>query len=297
MNLWPVVAAVAAVLLFTLVSASPVLQLSFPGTYRPIQRHHHRQMRLNAFKIRNQAPHRDYPLKEAKPQDVKLVNYRNKLYHGPITVGTPGQQFSVTFDTATQTSWLPSVHSPPDKRAAHNPRRYNNATSSTYKANGGFTVKNQVFGEAILEPARFADDPINDGVIGLGLSKSARKGHRTVFDNMVSQGLLPAPVFSFYMNRDNTDDRDSVLTLGGTNSEYYTGEFTFADLITPHSWNFWVDGVQISNRYGIYSKRRCQAVVDSANACIVGPKDLTDALNKMLGGVTLPVLPKNVSSL
>ncbi|GFN99456.1 cathepsin d [Plakobranchus ocellatus] len=136
MNLRPVVAAAAAVLLFTLVSASPVLQLSFPGTYRPIQRHQYRQMRLNAFKIRNQAPHRDYPLQEAKPKDVKLVNYRNKLYHGPITVGTPGQQFSVTFDTATQTSWLPSVHSPPDKRAAHNPRRYNNATSSTYKAIG-----------------------------------------------------------------------------------------------------------------------------------------------------------------
>ncbi|GFO17240.1 cathepsin d, partial [Plakobranchus ocellatus] len=197
-----------------------------------------------------------------------------KLYHGPITVGTPGQQFSVTFDTATQTSWLPSVHSPPDKRAAR-----------------GFTVKNQVFGEAILEPARFADDPINDGVIGLGLSNIARKGHRTVFDNMVSQGLLPAPVFSFYLNRDNPDDRDSVLTLGGTNSEYYTGEFTFADLIVPHSWNFWLDGVQLSNGTGIYSERRYQAVVDSANAFIVGPKDVTDALNKKLGGITRPILP------
>ncbi|GFO35137.1 cathepsin d, partial [Plakobranchus ocellatus] len=147
-----------------------------------------------------------------------------------------------------------------------NPRKYNNASSSTYRSNGEeftadynsgqvrgylsqdsvtvgrFTVKNQVFGEAILEPDRFADHLINDGVIGLGLSNIAKNEHPSVFDNMVSQELLPAPVFSFYLNRDNTDDRDSVLILGGTNAEYYTGEFTFADLIVPNSWNFWLDG-------------------------------------------------------
>ncbi|GFN99460.1 cathepsin d, partial [Plakobranchus ocellatus] len=315
MNLWPVAAA-AAVLVFTLVSATPVQQLSFSGAYRPIQQPQKKLRRQNAIKIHNQPPLRDYLPRETKPQDVKLVNFRNKLYHGPITVGTPGQQFNVTFDTATRKMWLPSVHSPPDKNAYHSPRRYNNASSSTYKTNGeaftaeyelsevkgylsqdivtvgGFTVKNQVFGEVILESNRFANHTLQDGIIGLGISNIAENEHPTVFENMISQGVLPAPVFSFYFNRYNTDDRDSVLTLGGTNSEYYTGEFTFADLIAPNSWNFWVDGVQLPNRYGIYSKRRCQAVVDSVSTFIVGPKDVTDILNKMLGGEKIPSSPK-----
>ncbi|GFN84930.1 hypothetical protein PoB_001143600 [Plakobranchus ocellatus] len=64
----------------------------------------------------------------------------------------------------------------------------------------GATVLNQAFGESTLEPSIFGNT-MNDGVLGLGFSKKAAGKYPTVLDNMMSQGLLPAPVFSFYLNR------------------------------------------------------------------------------------------------
>ncbi|GFN84913.1 cathepsin [Plakobranchus ocellatus] len=45
------------------------------------------------------------------------------------------------------------------------------------------------------------DDAMNDGILGLGFSSLATVEELSVFNNMMSQGLLPAPVFSLYLNR------------------------------------------------------------------------------------------------
>ncbi|GFO33076.1 cathepsin d-like aspartic protease, partial [Plakobranchus ocellatus] len=100
-------------------------------------------------------------------------------------------------------------------------RRYNNASSSTYIANGkkfreyfdanqgywsqdrvtvaGLTVKNQFFGEVLLTYDLFKYMNI-DGVFGLMPTGSAADEGPTVFENMISQCLLPVPAFSLYLN-------------------------------------------------------------------------------------------------
>ncbi|GFN89035.1 cathepsin d [Plakobranchus ocellatus] len=223
------------------------------------------QRPIRLFSKPYQKPIRDFRTK-ATTRDIKLENYYNKLYCGCIHIGTPGQEFYVAIDTTTPITWVPSIHSPFRQIRSVFTRAsvYNNESSSTYTPNGkpfevtygpgqvsgyrsqdnmvigGATVLNQVFGEAITKPSMLADS-VNDGILGLGFSGFMADEDVTVVDNMYSQGLLPAPVFSTFFNRYGSNGSDSVLTLGGTNPEYYIGDFTFVDVNRPDRWQFEID--------------------------------------------------------
>ena len=47
------------------------------------------------------------------------------------------------------------------------------------------------------------------------------------FSNLVAQGALPAPVFSFWLNRDPASKEGGELVLGGVDPDHFTGEHTW----------------------------------------------------------------------
>ncbi|GFN84852.1 cathepsin d, partial [Plakobranchus ocellatus] len=241
-----------------------------------------------------------------------------KLYCGSMTIGTPGQEFYVAIDTKTPITWVPSIHSPSKPKFrffTRTSKEYNNESSSTYTPNGkpfevdygpgqvsgyysqdnmiigGATIHNQVFGEAIIKPKMFADS-INDGIFGMGFSGINAGEDVTIVDNMFSQGLLPAPVFSTYFNRYGSNGSDSMLTLGGTNSKYYTGDFTFIDLSRPDRWQFEIERIQVPMDHLVACWFKCQAVIDTSSSLIIGPSFDVDRMNKRLGAKPLERDPK-----
>ncbi|GFN84944.1 cathepsin d [Plakobranchus ocellatus] len=272
--------------------------------FQPVRQANQRpvQSSFQSYRRANQ----DFRLKR-RGRDVKLTNHRDKLYSCRIIIGTPGQEFNVAFDTSSSMTWVPSIHAPPRYKRMHMYKRYDDKLSRTHSTNNkpfdviddsgrvtgylsqdslriaGLEIKNQSFGEALLEPDLFWRST-NDGILGLGFSNIDGDKEATVFDNMVSQRLVTAPVFSVYLNRYGSRDPDSVLTLGGINPYYFQEGFIFADLTVPNRWQFKIDRVQLSSGDGIFSESGCEAIVDSRSSFIAGPFEETRVINEQLGG-------------
>jgi cathepsin D len=114
--------------------------------------------------------------------------------------------------------------------------------------------------------------------------KSISEGDVTpVFDQMVAQGLVPKPIFSFYLNTDQTSVPGGELIFGGSDPEYYRGTFTYVDVVEEGYWQFTMDGVFVNGKPNVYCTYPCKAIADTGTSLIVGPAINIIQLNLELG--------------
>ncbi len=92
-------------------------------------------------------------------------------------------------------------------------------------------VTDQIFAEILTEPGISFVAGAFDGILGLGFVGISVNGVPPVFDNMVEQGLVSEPVFSFWLNRDYEDDVGGQLIFGGSDESLYTGDFIYHDVV------------------------------------------------------------------
>ncbi|PIA28811.1 hypothetical protein AQUCO_06600021v1 [Aquilegia coerulea] len=237
---------------------------------------------------------------------VSLKNYMDAQYFGEIGVGTPPQKFTVIFDTGSSNLWVPSAKCY-FSVACYFHSKYKSGHSSTYKKNGksasihygtgaisGFIsedhvtvgdliVKDQDFIEATREPSITFLVAKFDGILGLGFQEIAVGNSVPVWYNMVKQGLVKEPVFSFWFNRNPEEEEGGEIIFGGVDPKHYKGEHTYVPVTQKGYWQFDMGDVLIGGKTSGFCSDGCAAIADSGTSLLAGPTTIITEINHAIG--------------
>jgi len=249
-------------------------------------------------------------LSDAAP--IPMTDFQDAEYYGEIQIGTPPQKFQVIFDTGSSNLWVPSrgCASPGCKKHT----TYDSSKSGTYQKNGqsftlpygsgtcsGFLSQDQVvfggvpikgctFGEVSNEPGEVWVESPFDGILGMAFPGIAVDKVTPPFDMLMQQHSLPKGEFAFFLQ--SGGKAGSTLTLGGVDSRFYSGDFTYVPLsLAQKLAQYWlIKGSDI--KVGGQSAKVCSwlagcpLVVDTGTSILTGPPSSVGPLLKLVGNVS-----------
>uniref|UniRef100_A0A6Q2Z5S8 Peptidase A1 domain-containing protein n=1 Tax=Esox lucius TaxID=8010 RepID=A0A6Q2Z5S8_ESOLU len=225
-------------------------------------------------------PYQDPALKYQPNEFATMYinNYDDMIYFGAISIGTPPQSFQVLFDTGSSNLWIDSIYCNTASCNAHT--KYDPRKSSTFQNNGqsfylpygsgslygifgydtvnvgGLVITKQEFGLSTNEPgSTFGDAPYN-GILGLSYPSLSVGQVTPVMDNMISQNLLQADMFAFFLSRGG--QQGSELSFGGVDQSKYEGQLNWIPVTAEMYWQIGIQGFQISGQETGWCSQGCQ---------------------------------------
>ncbi|XP_044307200.1 pepsin B-like [Varanus komodoensis] len=233
-----------------------------------------------------------------------ITNNLNSYYFGEISIGTPPQNFRVLMDTGSSYLWVPSVYC--KTRACGNHEVFDPSLSSTYSATQetftmyyGFgdvsvrlgydtvriqntVIENQAFGLTEYEPPYPFYYASFDGILGMAYG-SLSGGLLPVTQQLVKQGQLSEPIFSFYFSREPTEQYGGELILGGIDNQLFTGEITWTPVTYDVYWQIGIEEFTIGNKATGWCSEGCQAIVDTGTCQLTVPGEYMESFMQAVG--------------
>jgi len=256
--------------------------------------------------LKNHVAHK-YGVATVGDDPVDIKNYMDAQYYGPITIGTPAQDFNVVFDTGSSNLWVPSASCSILNIACKRHNQYDSSKSSTFVKNGtafairygsgslsGITsedtvtvgtavAKGQLFAEAMKEPGMAFVMAKFDGIMGMAFPKISVNGMRPVFQTLFAEGSVKQNLFSFYLNRDTSGSIGGVLDLGGIDADHYTGDIKYHDVVSATYWTLYMDSVAYDGKDTGTCGGKCPTIIDSGTSLIAAPTAAADKINTDIG--------------
>jgi len=252
--------------------------------------------------------------------NVPLTDLQDAEYYGEVTLGTPAQSFLVIYDTGSSNLWVPSKDCTNCKKTGG---RYDSSKSSSYAKNGesfalqygtgsckgflstdetgigGATIHNFTFGEVTTEAADVFGTAPFDGILGMGPAKAAVDQVPMPMDQLVSQGVITANIFSCFLS--SNQSKGSTLVLGGVDSQFYSGDFSYvpvakAAAILPY-WLVSASDIKVGGESikACNFLTGCYMVVDTGTSVLAGPTSAVNKLIEPIGNVSADC--SNINSL
>jgi len=253
-----------------------------------------------------------------------LENYFDAQYFGPITIGTPGQPFTVIFDTGSANLWVPSTKCDPKPGsgfACLNHNQYHSENSTTWTEDGtrfeiqygtgsmvgfqsidnvdiapttgGLIAYQATFAEAVEEPGITFVAAMFDGIMGLSYPTISVNGATPIYNQLMENGDVDSGVFAFWIHRESSQGGLEVggeIAWGGVNQERFVGEYPDAFNWHPVTrrayWEIDIGSIDVIDLDVVEAcPNGCTAIVDSGTSLITGPTRMTDRINKAIGAI------------
>ncbi|KAI0332362.1 protease [Cubamyces sp. BRFM 1775] len=237
-----------------------------------------------------------------KRQAEKLTDESNDQYWaGAISIGTPGQNFLIDFDTGSADLWVPSVNctssycSKKDKYSpaasssgAHKGGKFSIQYGDGSTVSGpvytetvsvaGVTVKNQYFSPVDTISPSFGSEAI-DGILGLAFPAISNLQKSPFFNTAKSQGAVKSGVFGFKLAKSGSE-----LYLGGTDSSLYTGSIEYHSVTGSGFWQISGASILVGSQT---VESGFQTIIDSGTTIIYGPPSQVAAFYQAIPGAQL----------
>jgi len=128
-----------------------------------------------------------------------------------------------------------------------------------------------------------------DGILGLAFASISVDQVAPVWYNIMKQNLVTDNIFGVFLSKNPNTGPGGELMLGGTNPNYYTGQFTYVPLTSETYWEFAMDNLQVKGSSLSYctASSPCKAICDTGTSLIAGPTAAVNAINTKLGAIPI----------
>merc|ERR1712226_1567370 len=137
---------------------------------------------------------------------------------------------------------------------------------------GGAEITGFAFGEVTHEAADVFGQAPFDGILGMGPAKAAIDHVPMPMDQLIKQGKIQHNIFAFYLA--SGGKAGSTLTLGGTDSSFHTGDFSYVPIakaaaLLPY-WMVSATAIKVGGQEGVKCSwlTGCYMVVDTGTSLL-----------------------------